>query len=161
MGVFGAVFASQAPEFAQQYRQRLGGAIDELSRIVERFDADARSVGRSREEALKRLSDDGDAFIKRHGASMGEVVARLDRLQKQQRTMAEAGPFARVGALVTSADPSIAKAAYRDFEPAVPVTLEGGVATAAGFLTAWAGALATLKGLGRLTRRRKKIVLGA
>ena len=26
--------ASQLPEFAQQYRQRLGGAIDELQRIV-------------------------------------------------------------------------------------------------------------------------------
>ena len=25
---------SQTPEFAQQYRQRLGGAIDELQRIV-------------------------------------------------------------------------------------------------------------------------------
>jgi hypothetical protein len=35
--VFAALFG-QAPEFAQQYAQRLGGAIDELDRIERHFD---------------------------------------------------------------------------------------------------------------------------
>ncbi|MBR7518809.1 DUF2937 family protein, partial [Mycobacterium tuberculosis] len=36
---------SQAPEFAQQYRQRLGGAVDELQTIIARFSADAARLG--------------------------------------------------------------------------------------------------------------------
>ncbi len=45
---FGLVFAmaaSQIPEYAQQYRQRLGGAIDELRTIVARFDEDSAREG--------------------------------------------------------------------------------------------------------------------
>ena len=34
-GLFCGVAASQLPEFAQQYRQRLGGALDELTALVE------------------------------------------------------------------------------------------------------------------------------
>jgi len=34
LALFAAVLGSQFPEFAQQYRQRLGGALDELDRIV-------------------------------------------------------------------------------------------------------------------------------
>ena len=47
-----AVTTSQLPEFAQQYRQRLGGAVDELRTIVQRFDADAQAAGMDRTQAL-------------------------------------------------------------------------------------------------------------
>ena len=36
---------TQLPEYAEQYRQRLGGAIDELSAIVARFDSDSSQQG--------------------------------------------------------------------------------------------------------------------
>jgi len=36
-----ALAGSQIPEFAQQYRQRLGGAIDELNRMIAQFDSEA------------------------------------------------------------------------------------------------------------------------
>ena len=49
VGVLCGALASQAPEFAQQYRQRLGGALDELTAIVAQFDDDARraEIGRA------------------------------------------------------------------------------------------------------------------
>ena len=50
--VFGGVF-SQAPEYAQQYRQRLGGAIDELKQVVADFNADAEREGLQTDDALK------------------------------------------------------------------------------------------------------------
>ena len=50
--VFGGAF-SQAPEFAQQYRQRLGGALDELTAIVQRFDQDAARAGLDRRRAAR------------------------------------------------------------------------------------------------------------
>ena len=55
-GIAGAVGLSQFPEFSQQYAQRLGGAVDELARVVEDFDADASDVGLNRDEALSQLS---------------------------------------------------------------------------------------------------------
>jgi Protein of unknown function (DUF2937) len=38
----GRLIGSQGPEFAQQCRQRLGGALEELNRIVSEFDAEVR-----------------------------------------------------------------------------------------------------------------------
>ncbi|MBB3444674.1 hypothetical protein FHT93_004547 [Rhizobium sp. BK379] len=35
VGLAGGTLFSQAPEFAQQYRQRIGGAVDELRIIVD------------------------------------------------------------------------------------------------------------------------------
>ena len=43
--LLGGVTTSQLPEFAQQYRQRLGGAIDALTQVVEEFRADAAAHG--------------------------------------------------------------------------------------------------------------------
>jgi Protein of unknown function (DUF2937) len=45
ISAFLAVLVGQAPEFAQQYAQRLGGAIEELQRIVDHFDDDSRRSG--------------------------------------------------------------------------------------------------------------------
>ena len=46
----GGLAASQAPELAQQYRQRLGGALDEITQVVADFDADAAQNGLRRDE---------------------------------------------------------------------------------------------------------------
>ena len=62
LGLMGAVTASQGPEFAQQYRQRLGGAIDELRRAIARFDADAQAHGETRERAIARLRGNADTW---------------------------------------------------------------------------------------------------
>ena len=43
IAVLAGLIGSQAPEFAQQYRQRLGGALEELNRIVSEFDAEVRA----------------------------------------------------------------------------------------------------------------------
>jgi len=51
---------SQTPEFAQQYRQRLGGAIDELQRIVQQFDNDSRRAGYDRTSALRLMPGNPD-----------------------------------------------------------------------------------------------------
>lgn len=61
-GLCCALAASQFPEFSQQYKQRLSGAVDELAWVVERFDADAAALGMSRDAALT------DGARHRHGA---------------------------------------------------------------------------------------------
>lgn len=149
IGIFGGLAASQAPEFAQQYRQRLGGAVDELRRVVTRFDESAQASGTTREGAIAKLSAEPEPLVRRQGEAMSEVVARLGRLERQRAAFAEAGPFARLLVLMRDADPGLARAAYLDYEPAWPATTEGVVAAGAGFGLGWLGILF----LGRLGAR--------
>jgi hypothetical protein len=50
-------------------------------------------------------------------------------------------------------DLDVLQAAYRDFEPAVPVTEEGVASAAAGFVAAWGSVLLLAGFLGSLLRR--------
>lgn len=139
LGGLGAVGASQAPEFAQQYAQRLGGAVDELRAIVQNFDQDAAREGLTREAGLQRLEGSTDGFVMRRGRSLRGTVERYERLQAQQAAMTTPDAVSRVVALAKGYDAGIARRAMDDFRPAVPVTLEGLFFGLAGFL---GGALA-------------------
>ena len=71
---------AQFPEYAQQYEQRLGGAVDELRIIVDDFDRGAASFGLSREDALLRYAASPDEFLQDRGLSMRMTIARYERL---------------------------------------------------------------------------------
>ncbi|WP_299848506.1 DUF2937 family protein [uncultured Roseovarius sp.] len=58
-GIAGATGFSQFPEYSQQYTQRLAGAVDELSRVVRAFDADAGRLDLTREAALADMAAAG------------------------------------------------------------------------------------------------------
>jgi hypothetical protein len=120
-----AVGASQAPEFAQQYAQRLGGAVDELRIIVQNFDQDAARTGLTREAGIERLERSGDTFVVRRGQSMRDTLRRFDTLQAQQKAMQAPDVVTRVGAMVKDYDNMIAKQAMASFKPAIPLSLEG------------------------------------
>ncbi|MBD8893835.1 DUF2937 family protein [Roseibium litorale] len=130
--------ASQLPEFAQQYRQRLGGTIDALAEVMADFRTDAESFGLSPDEALQRMRGGQDLFIRQRGDTLARTQERLEKLRRQQLAMATAGPFARIVIFAENADPALAKATAADFEPAVPVTTEG---LASAGLGAFAGLL--------------------
>ena len=148
LGLFGGVAASQGPEFAQQYRQRLGGAIDELRRVTQRFDADASANGHSREGAVDRLRQNPDNLVSRQGEAMRGNIERLERLERHRQAYVEAGPFQRLFVTVRDGDLDLMEATYRDFEAAVPATQEGVVAAGAGFAAGW-GVTLLLGGLFR------------
>lgn len=135
--VSGATFA-QAPEFVQQYRQRLGGAVDELAQFVRDFDADAARAGLTRKEALAEYR--GTRFLDLRGMSVTAVMARYERLRAQQAALREAGPFTRLAETLWRMDGDIAAAALSEFRPAVPLTLEGAGHAAAGFAAGALGA---------------------
>ncbi|MBX9740084.1 MAG: DUF2937 family protein [Beijerinckiaceae bacterium] len=145
--------ASQLPEFAQQYRQRLGGAIDEINRMLGDFDRDAASNGMDRPAGVGRLQKNNDPFVQSQGARVREAEARVSRLERQLQDFSQAGSFSRIGVLARDFDPGIARRAYQSFEPAVPLTLEGGTIAATGFAAAYA-LLKMLGALGRRVRRR-------
>ena len=156
LGLCGGIVASQGPEFAQQYRQRLGGAIDELQRVIARFDADAQASGETLDSAITRLRSNTDSFVTRQGAAMQANVERLNRLEAHRGAMMQAGPFARIALMVRDGDQDVMEAVYRDFEPALPVTEEGVISSAIGFVALWGGALLIIGFLRSLWRRPRR-----
>lgn len=157
IGLLSGLAGAQMPEFAQQYRQRLGGAIDELRRVVTRFDDQAQANGLTREEAIRRLAGNQDAVAKGQAVATEEVIARLGRLEGQRRSFDQAGPFGRLVLFVREADPGLARATYLDYEPAWPATSEGLVAGGTGFVAGWGILLfcaAILRRLNPFRRRR-------
>jgi hypothetical protein len=73
-----AILLGQVPEFAQQYAQRLGGAIDELDRTVRHFDEDPRRSGYDRSGALA-------LNFQRHGHQQGPTEKPVCLEQDQRR----------------------------------------------------------------------------
>lgn len=128
------VLMSQLPEYAQQYRQRLGGAIDELSRIVTQFESEAGAQGLAAADAISRLRENSDILARQRGQSMQDIIVRRDNLTAQREAFQSAGSLSRLGVLARNFDATIARNAYADFEPAVPVTTEGFVSGLIGFI---------------------------
>lgn len=156
IGVLSGLTASQAPEFAQQYRQRLGGAIDELRRVVTRFDENAQASGLSRDQAISNLRANPEPLVKKQGDASQEVAERLGRLERQRQSLAAAGPFERLLVTLREADPGLARATYLDYEPAWPVTAEGFAAGGIGFLLGWVVFLLFGRTARRLTPGRRR-----
>jgi hypothetical protein len=154
LGVVSALFTSQAPEFAQQYQQRLGGAIGELRPIVENFDADAQRSDLTREEALALYGKSHEQFLRDRGKSMVEVFERYERLVRQRDALNAAGDLARPVLVAYSADSLLGSDTAEDFQPGMPLTLTGLVYAAIGFGVSLLLALG-LRGLLTLNRRRR------
>src|SRR4029453_9774842 len=106
--VFGFVL-SQAPEFAQQYRQRLGGAADELQRIIQQFDEDSRRSGYDRTAALRLMARNNEQLIRDQANRMEETIARHDRLRAQDHAFRNGGSFVRISAFILNFDRPLAQ----------------------------------------------------
>jgi hypothetical protein len=115
---------AQFPEYAQQYEQRLGGAVDELRIIVDDFDRGAASFGLSREEALMRYAVSPDEFINDRGLSMRQTLARYDRLSADLAQLQQAGPVQRLQHLPRYLDSDVGARALENFQPGMPATGE-------------------------------------
>ena len=145
---------TQIPEFAEQYRQRLGGAIDELSAVVARFDSDSQQQGLTEQGGIERLQSNPDPFVKGRGTQMRDIVVRLQSLVETQKDMKDAGPIGRLTTLATRYDSMVAHRALQSFQPAVPASGEALVLGVIGFV--FGGGLIHL--LGRPFRRRPSLV---
>lgn len=121
----GLVVFSQAPEFSQQYRQRLGGALEELQQVVKDFDADAAASGLDRSGALQQMKSSDDRLVMDRGQSMHKVISRHEALSAQKYNMDNAHPMTRPLFILRYPDTKVLNGAWEDYEPAVPVTQAG------------------------------------
>jgi hypothetical protein len=154
MAMLGGIFFSQAPEFAQQYRQRIGGALDELRAVITRFDNEANRNGLDRQKALGLYAASPGQFLRSQGGAMQHNFDRYAVLDQQNRDLQQAPPIAKPFVILRNPDPDLVTNAWRDFNPGVPVTIAGLVWTTVGLIAGWL--VAALFGTASLRRRHVK-----
>lgn len=152
-GLAGAAGLSQFPEFSQQYTQRLAGKVEELTRFVEEFDADAAAVGVGREQALIGLAQ-GGAIGAERAQTLVDTIARQRHLAAALEDLRGAGPFTRAYHANAFTDSELARGTLSDFNPALPLSFEGLIFAGLGFL-AGLGVFGTLQRLLGLVFRRR------
>jgi hypothetical protein len=157
IGLLCGLIGTQGPEFAQQYRQRLAGAIDELSRIVATFDSEAASHSLAPDDAIARLKTNPDPLARERGADIQNDIGRLDRLKIALAAFKDSGAWRRLAALAKGFDQTTAKQTWDDFEPAIPTTLEACAVGLFGLIWGWAAThLFTWPIRHHLRRRRER-----
>jgi hypothetical protein len=137
IGLLFAVIGAQGPEFAQQYRQRLGGALDELNRMIARFDDEAKSQSLTREQGLDRLEHNSDPLAQQRAQAIDDDIGRADRLSRQKQAFNDAGPLTRLATFAENFDAATLSQAWKDFEPAVPVTGEAFAIAGVALVLGW------------------------
>jgi len=140
-GVSGAAGLSQFPEFSQQYLQRLAGKVDALSAVVADFDASASRNGLTRDAALSELQ--GTAFLADRQTDLRRSFADFDRLAADLERLRNASPLQRLTMPQRLDDVDTLSAAWADFRPAIPATVDGAVSAGVGYVLGW-GVLAGL-----------------
>lgn len=121
IGIVFGLIGAQAPEFAQQYRQRLAGALDELHRMIAEFDAEFSAQSLTPAEGVERLKANPDALARERGEAIENDVARANRLQAQLDAL-RAGGLSGFAGFLANFDAATAGRAFEDFSPAVPLT---------------------------------------
>ncbi|MCG3268920.1 DUF2937 family protein [Yoonia sp. I 8.24] len=155
-GVAGAAGLSQYPEFSQQYMQRLGGQVDELSRQVKEFDATALEDGFGREAMLEAMAE--VPLMQGQEAMWRRTIARHVRLGDNLAALRDASAMQRMLMPHRMADVQTFQAAWLDFTPAVPISTAGAAAAGSGFVGGWALIGAVLSLLTLPFRRNRRTV---
>ncbi|RYE85727.1 MAG: DUF2937 family protein [Hyphomicrobiales bacterium] len=149
---------SQFPEYAQQYTQRLGGAVDELRIITTEFDAAASAAGLTREAAIGRYAATSDAFVTGRGQSMQRTFSRYAELSGMLEKVRGADAAQRLTLLPQFMDSEIGARALDNFQPAVPVTPEGLAYGGGGFLLGYLLTSGLVRFLMLPFRRRERVL---
>lgn len=136
-GIGLALVLSQFPEYAQQYTQRLGGAVDELRIITTDFDNAALAEGLDRDQALERYAASSDSFLTGRGQSMAATYDRFEQLSQTLAEISNADPIARLKSLPAYLDTDIGRRTLEAYQPAVPVTMEGILYAGAGLIAGY------------------------
>lgn len=123
--VLGAVLFAQAPEFFQQYLQRLGGHLSEARQHLAEFEKAAQAAGKPLAKFITDTSANADAGLAKLGQTMQHTTERVDALGSAQQALIDASVWSRPFAFVKHVDYDIAHATASVFKPAVPTTFEG------------------------------------
>ena len=123
--VVGAVLFSQAPEFMQQYLQRLGGHLDEARRQLGQFHRAAQKTGITLDNLIAKTAANPDPAVAKLSGVMTESITRVENLQTAHEAIASAAIWERPFVFLRYLEADITRGTWRMFQPAVPTTYEG------------------------------------
>ncbi|MDH3231614.1 MAG: DUF2937 family protein [Alphaproteobacteria bacterium] len=129
--------AAQAPEFIQQYTQRLGGWRDAYAQQLADLDQRATEAGLSREDYIAALRTSDDLNAVREGEYLALLPGYQAALEKAYKDLSGAAPWTRALVFAEHYNTELATRVWRDYKPAVPTTAEGVAYGGAGFLAGW------------------------
>jgi len=152
-GLVGALLLSQFPEFFQQYTQRLGGRLDEVTSQVAALEKRAGEAGKDLPGYLRGFLLHRDVDVRREGLELQALVQRRVALEESYRALAGVDRWWRIAQFAEHADWKIAASTLEVYRPAMPVTPEAAVYAGTGFGT---GALIFLAILGLWGPERRR-----
>jgi hypothetical protein len=155
----GAVLAAGCvPSFVAQYRQRLGGMLDQATQDLALFqDIANRFHGGDIQRLIKHHLASSDPTFRAEGTAIQVMVETVARLRESLAAL-NTGFYGQLEYLVRDGDPAVARATWDAFVPAMSLTTEAllfafasGVVVWLLFLVAW---IATARFMGAVGGRR-------
>jgi hypothetical protein len=142
--VIGVVAAGCIPSFIAQYRQRVGGRLDQVLQDIAPFQAIANQFHHgSLQELIQYHLASTDQTFHDEGAALQVMIASAEQL-RQALVALDTDLYHQLVYMLTRADPLIARATWDIFSPAFNLTPESvifaiivGVAIWLLFLAVW------------------------
>jgi hypothetical protein len=123
--VIGAVVLLQAPQFFQQYSQRLSGHIDELKFHINAIQRIADKNGKGILEYIEKFLEQTDHDFISQGKMMQTMLDRHAELTNALLALKSATPFTRPYYFAKNFHLNITQATFQDFQPGLMLTIEG------------------------------------
>jgi hypothetical protein len=135
--VAGALLFIQAPEYLQQYLQRLGGHVDELGIQIAKLTQIAGSTGKTLEAYIQKFVTSGDLDYAYQGQLLQNLIDKHEKLAKSLYEIQHASSLERGVKFLFYIDPEIARATLNNFVPGVTLSLEGLIYGLVGLIFGW------------------------
>jgi hypothetical protein len=149
----GAALLSQFPAFYDQYLQRLGGRLDQARIEATRVEIAARQENLSVPAYIEVFLRNEASPIRRQGQVMRDQYADLVRLEAAFAALREAPIAARPVRFAGHMNNDVASKTLEDFQPALPLGIEGLTYALLGLLSGLLGARAGGRAVSAVTRR--------
>lgn len=129
--------AGCVPGFIVQYRQRLGGALDQVVQDLAPFREVARQFhGGKLDKLIEHHVFSTDGTFQAEGSAIQAMVRTLDRLRAAVEAL-DTDLVHQIMVLVKRADAQIVKATWSAYQPSFSFTAEGMIFAGAVAITVW------------------------
>ena len=119
-----AILFIQIPHFVVQYKQRLGGHVDELASIIQQYKEAATLSGKTIKEYINLFLDSGIPEFINAGKIMNLNLERLDYLNKALNDLMSSSSFTQFFIFLKTMDHKICKATLANFTPGIAFNFE-------------------------------------
>lgn len=152
--LLGVAVFSQEPEFLQQYAQRVGGALGEIERALAEQTGSAQRNGLTLDQSIDRLKASPDSSTADQGRMLERQRDRARTLRTHYESVVHGSAWDRLTLFPFRLDLPLAADTLAIYAPAVPLTPEGFIASALGFILGWLFGLVFLRLPVKLLHRR-------